>query len=144
MQRRILGDEHPETLASAGNLAASLSDQGKHAEAERVEREVLGVRRRVLGEEHPSTLTSAYNLALMLAIQGNHAEAEELLQAALAARRRVFGSAHPDTLAAVDALEYVWSRMRATRVELLGASHIVDLLLFCLICHQLISYFCPS
>ena len=47
--RRVLGEEHPDTLRSANNLATSLSGQGKHAEAERIEREVLGARRRVLG-----------------------------------------------------------------------------------------------
>jgi hypothetical protein len=61
------------------NLAASLSHQGKHAEAERIEREVLGARRRVLGEEHPSTLMSANNLAMSLADQRKDAEAEEML-----------------------------------------------------------------
>jgi hypothetical protein len=30
--------------------------QGKHTDAERIDREVLGARRRVLGEEHPDTL----------------------------------------------------------------------------------------
>jgi hypothetical protein len=54
--RRVLGEEHPDTLTSAGNLASSLSRQGKYAEAERIEREVLCASRRVLGEEHPDTL----------------------------------------------------------------------------------------
>ena len=52
-------EESKERLAAAGNLASSLSGQGKHAEAERIRREVLGTRRRVLGEEHPETLKSA-------------------------------------------------------------------------------------
>jgi hypothetical protein len=43
-------------LTTAANLAASLSDQGKHADAETLLREVLGVRQRVLGAEHPDTL----------------------------------------------------------------------------------------
>jgi hypothetical protein len=114
-KRRVLGEEHPHTLTSANNLAASLYDQGKYAEAERRNREVLGVRRRVLGEEHPDTLTSTSNLAMSLWGQGKHAEAEGMLQAALAARRRVLGSAHPVTLAAVKYLESVRSDMRATQ-----------------------------
>ena len=59
----MLGEEHPDMLASASSLASSLLRQGKHAEAERINREVLGARRRVLGEEHPDTLRSASNLA---------------------------------------------------------------------------------
>ena len=86
-------EESAERLAAADNLAHARKGQGRYAEAERIIRQVLGVRRRVLGEEHPETLTSANNLASSLAHQGKHAEAEEMLQAALAARRRVLGSA---------------------------------------------------
>ena len=60
---RVLGAEHPSTLATASTLVLSLSYQGKHTEAERIQREVLVVQRRVLGEDHPRTLVSASNLA---------------------------------------------------------------------------------
>ena len=49
MQKRVLGPEHPDTLAAARNLVSSLSRQGKHAEAEEMQRAVLAVRKRVLG-----------------------------------------------------------------------------------------------
>jgi hypothetical protein len=51
--------EHPGTLSTAGNLAASLSGQGKYDEAEKMEREVLGVRKRVLEADHFDTLSTA-------------------------------------------------------------------------------------
>ena len=51
-------------LATAGNLARSLSRQGKHAEAEEMQREVLVAQTRVLGPEHADTLTTAGDLAL--------------------------------------------------------------------------------
>jgi hypothetical protein len=113
-------EEHAATLASASNLASSLSRQGKHAEAERIHREVLGVRRRVLGAEHPDTLTSENNLAVSLSYQGRHAEAAEMLTATVESKRRVLGSAHPDTLATARSLEVVQAnaagaRRRATR-----------------------------
>jgi hypothetical protein len=66
VEKRVLGEEHPDTLRTASNLASSLSSQGKYARAKRIKREVLGVRRRVLGEEHPETLMSAANLAVTL------------------------------------------------------------------------------
>jgi len=62
VRKRVLGAEHPDTLTAAGNLAASLSDQGKYDEAEKIEREVLAVRKRVLGADHPETLTTAGDL----------------------------------------------------------------------------------
>jgi hypothetical protein len=82
----------------AGHAARpeTVSSQGKHAEAERSEREVLGVSRRVLGEKHPDTLGSASNLALSLARQGKLAEAEEILRATLVGQQRVLGNSHPD------------------------------------------------
>jgi hypothetical protein len=54
VRSRVLGDEHPDTMTSASNLASLLSDQGKYTDAERINREVLGAKRRVLGEEHPN------------------------------------------------------------------------------------------
>ncbi len=62
MEKRVLGAEHPDTLTSAGNLAASLSDQGKHAEAERMLHAALASLQRVLGPAHPTALQVARNL----------------------------------------------------------------------------------
>lgn len=47
-QKRVLGAEHPDTLTSANHLATFLSHQGKHADAERMQGEVLGAHMRVL------------------------------------------------------------------------------------------------
>jgi hypothetical protein len=100
-------------LTVASNLALSLSGQGKYADAERIGREVLGVKRRVLGEEHPDTLNSAIHLGTTLAYRAKFAEAEEMLQATLEACRRVIGHIHPDTLVIAEWLEHVRSGMRA-------------------------------
>ncbi len=97
-RRRVLGEEYPATLASAGNLAMFLVHQEKYADAERIEREVLGVSRRVLGVEHPATLASEGNLAAWLSHQGKHADAERIDREVLGMRRRVQGEEHPATL----------------------------------------------
>jgi hypothetical protein len=39
--RRVLGPDHPDTLATVNNLAGVLNDQGEHAEAEKMYRDVL-------------------------------------------------------------------------------------------------------
>ncbi len=85
----------------------------KHADAERIQREVLDARRRVLGEEHPNTLTAANNLAHSLSLQGKYVEAEQMFQATQGACRRVLGSAHPETLGSERWLERVRSSMSA-------------------------------
>ena len=66
VQRRVLGAEHPDTLYTRSNLAASLNGQGRHAEAEQMELELLDVQRRVLGETHPDTLRARSTLSVFL------------------------------------------------------------------------------
>ena len=53
---RVLGPEHPNTLTTTANLAATLHQLGRAAEAEPLQRQVLEASRRVLGPEHPDTL----------------------------------------------------------------------------------------
>jgi ankyrin repeat protein/nucleoside phosphorylase len=48
---RVLGNEHPDTLASVGSLASVLRDQGKYEEAEAMNRRALEAREKVLGNE---------------------------------------------------------------------------------------------
>ena len=98
VRARVLGEEHPDTLTSMGNLAVTLSAQGDHAGARQLEERVLEVRKRVLGEEHPSTLTSMGNLAVTLSAQGDHAGARQLQERVLEVRTRMLGEEHPDTL----------------------------------------------
>lgn len=62
IRRRILGDEHPDTLTSMNNLAVTLSDQGDLTGAREKQEEVLEITSRILGDEHPDTSVSAWNL----------------------------------------------------------------------------------
>ena len=56
MWRRVLGEEHPDTLTSANNLGVSLLKQKQYAEAEELLQAALEASRRVLGSAHPNTL----------------------------------------------------------------------------------------
>jgi len=96
--RRMLGDEHPDTLRSMHNLAFALVFQGDLPSARRLQEAVLNARRRLLGEEHSDTLASMVNLAMTLDAQGDLPGARRLLEAVLEAMRRVLGEEHPDTL----------------------------------------------
>ena len=62
-QARDHGEEDSERLAAANNMAVSLNDEGKYAEAEEIQRQVLEVSKRVLGPGHPSTVATSNNLA---------------------------------------------------------------------------------
>ena len=102
--------ESEERLCAALNLAQCRLRDARFADAERIQREVLGVRRRVEGEEHPDTLASAGNLALSLSHQGKYADAERIEREVLGARRRVLGEEHPSTLTSAGNLANSLSR----------------------------------
>jgi hypothetical protein len=63
VERRTLGEEHPETLSTAHNLAVLLLNLAKDAEAAEILLITLNARRRVLGKAHPDTLATAECLA---------------------------------------------------------------------------------
>ncbi len=98
LNQRLLGEDHPETLRSAHNLAGDLSALGQFERARQLDEDTLARRRRVLGEDHPDTLESANNLALDLRALGQFEQARQLDEDTLARRRRVLGEDHPDVL----------------------------------------------
>ena len=65
MSKRILGEEHPDTLVSMNNLASSYSDLGRRTEALGLGEKVLEMSKRILGEEHPDTLLYQDNLSII-------------------------------------------------------------------------------
>ncbi|KAK7582824.1 hypothetical protein V3481_012122 [Fusarium oxysporum f. sp. vasinfectum] len=98
LRTEILGEEHPDTLTSMGNLASTYWNQGRLKEAEELQVDVMEIRKRVLGEEHPDTLTSMANLASTYWNQGRLKEAEELQVDVMEIQKRVLGEEHPHTL----------------------------------------------
>jgi eukaryotic-like serine/threonine-protein kinase len=76
-----------------------LTAEGRYAEAEKLERQVLEIRQRTLGPEHTDTLVSKYNLVTMLFGEGHFPEAEKLIRETLEAQIRVLGPENGDTLA---------------------------------------------
>jgi tetratricopeptide (TPR) repeat protein len=100
-RKRVLGDEHPDTLASIANLASTYRNQGRWKEAEELEVQVIETRNRVLGDKHPDTLTSMANLASTYWNQGRWKEAEELEVQVLETTKRVLSDEHPDTLSSM-------------------------------------------
>ena len=63
-EKRVLGQEHPDTLTSIANLASTFWTQGRWKEAEELFVQVIETRKRVLGQEHPDNLTSMANLEI--------------------------------------------------------------------------------
>ncbi len=101
IRRRILGDEHLETLKARVSWAWLFGYQRKYRQAESHAREVFLIGSRTLGPEHPSTLEAANRLAYNLFHQGEYEEAEALMRPTLEIARRVLGPEHPDTLVTI-------------------------------------------
>lgn len=78
LYRDTLGEDHPDTLESASNLALDLCALGEYQQARELDEDTLTRSRRVLGENHPSTLTSASNLASDLHALGEDQQARGL------------------------------------------------------------------
>jgi CHAT domain-containing protein/Flp pilus assembly protein TadD len=107
IRRKQLGDNHPSTAASIGNLAELYRAQGRYSEAEPLYQQALAIRRKQLGENHPDTADSLNNLAGLYRAQGRYSEAEPLLRQALAIFQKQLGN-HPDTAISLNNLAEVY------------------------------------
>ena len=134
--RRVLGEDHPQTLASANSLAVDLRRLAEFEQARNLNADTLARSRRVLGEDHPQTLASAGSLAADLYRLGHYEQAREIDEDTLARSRRVLGEDHPQTLASANSLaadlrrlaEFEWARRMdedtlARRRRVLGEDH---------------------
>jgi tetratricopeptide (TPR) repeat protein len=95
--REVLGENHPATAASYGNVAMNLNAQANYVAAGQLLQKALDIFRKVLGESHPSTALSYTNVAYNLHAQAKYAQAGPLLQKALDIRRKVLGEDHAHT-----------------------------------------------
>ena len=98
IDRRVLGDDDPETLKSANNLTETRRAVGDVAGVRDVQQRTYDTLSQVLGDDHPDTLDSAVSLALTLGDLGDLTGARDLQQRTYDTRRRVLGDDHPDTL----------------------------------------------
>ncbi|CAE6347231.1 unnamed protein product [Rhizoctonia solani] len=134
--KKVLGDEHPDTLTSMNNLANTYSDLGRFEDARALHTQVLDTRKRVLGSDHPDTLTSMNNLANTYYFLGRFEDARALHTQVLDTRKRVLGSDHPDTLTSMNNLANTYyflgrfedaralhTQVLDTRKRVLGSDH---------------------
>jgi eukaryotic-like serine/threonine-protein kinase len=98
------GPENRDTLSTRNDLSWILFQQGRLAEAESLQREVLDTQRRVFGPEDPDTLGTMSQLAVTLDEEGRRAEAEKLGREVFEKRKRLLGPEAFPTLAAMDNL----------------------------------------
>ncbi|KAF8193480.1 hypothetical protein K438DRAFT_1969385 [Mycena galopus ATCC 62051] len=125
-RKRVLGEEHPDTLTSMGNLASTYWSQGRWKDAEALQVVVMEMRKCVLGEEHPDTLTSMNDLASTYWNQGRWKDAEALDVVVMEMRKCVLGEEHPYTLTSMANLACTyrdqgrWKDAEALEVVVMG------------------------
>ena len=88
-----------------GDLADTYHCLEKHADAEKLQIQVLDLRNKLLGQEHPDTISAICNLANTYHCLGNYAKAEKLQIQVLDLRNRCLGQEHPDTITAMVTLQ---------------------------------------
>jgi Tetratricopeptide repeat len=103
-RRKVLGEEHADTLKSMVNLAVTYHNQERWAAAEKLEAGAMETRKRGLGEEHADTLAGMTNLPVTYWKQERWSEAEQVEVAVMEARKRTLGEEHADTLASMASL----------------------------------------
>jgi len=135
-RRQVLGEDHPDTLSSMGDLAITYRKQGRLKDAEVLAVAVMEKRKELLGEDHPDTLSSMGNLASICWNQGRLKDAEVIEFAVMEKRKEVLGEDHPDTLSSMGNLASIYrnqGRLKDAEVlefavmekrkELLGEDH---------------------
>jgi tetratricopeptide (TPR) repeat protein len=135
-QERILGGEHPDTMASERILARLTGLQGRYEQAEQMYRDLLRDRMSRLGNEHPETLATRFGLAGIVERVGLYAEAEQMLRDLLADQQRILGEDHQECLEIRSGLarciedqhryteaEHAYQQLLADDVRVLGPDH---------------------
>jgi tetratricopeptide (TPR) repeat protein len=97
IRRRLLGPDHPDTLADDCALAGVLDGLGRYAESEPIYRNALTRFASLFGERHPEVAVNLNNLAAIRWGQEDALEAEFLYLRSLSIKRELLGDAHPDT-----------------------------------------------
>ncbi|MEX2081189.1 MAG: tetratricopeptide repeat protein, partial [Dehalococcoidia bacterium] len=97
-RRRLLGDDHADTIESISTMGDLLAHQGKPVEAITYTRDALERSRRVRGDEHPQTLSLIDQMGKRLYALGEYAQAEPYVREAFEKRSRLLGDEHGATL----------------------------------------------
>jgi Tetratricopeptide repeat len=112
----------PSRARGQPNLASTYWNQGRWAEAEKLEVQVMETSKTALGLDHPSTLLSMRNLSYTLKGLGRHPEALSLLQTCVQLQEQRLGLAHPDTVTAMadlKAWQATWTRHQQNMRQIL-------------------------
>jgi hypothetical protein len=104
-RKKVLGQEHEDTLWSVAMVGLAYKLGGRWNDAEKLQVQVMETRKTKLGADHPDTLTSMANLAFTWKAQGRSAEAIVLMRQCAQQRQRVLKAGHPNLKSSRTVLE---------------------------------------
>jgi serine/threonine protein kinase len=110
-QRRVIGSDHPETLATIEGLGWLDYQTSQMEEAEALLREAADRSRRVLPADSEDTLDRVNYLAVTLWKEGHLEEARALFAANLEVERRLYGEENPITMKTTNNLGIIYGSM---------------------------------
>ena len=103
--RNIMGEDHPDTIASL-EFDAVYGPRPHHVREQKL-RQTLAMWTSVVGQENPNTLANMDHLAEVLIDQGRVEESKVIHQQAYRLRELHLGKEHPDTLKSMSHLAWV-------------------------------------
>ncbi len=98
LRTRMLGEQHPDTLATQSDLGALYADRGRYQQARSLLEATLASEIKLLGNEHENALETQLALANLYLVVGDYERAELAVEQLVAATTRLRGPDHPDTL----------------------------------------------
>ncbi|MCX5332314.1 FxSxx-COOH system tetratricopeptide repeat protein [Streptomyces sp. NBC_00140] len=96
--RRVLGEEHEDSLRAQSYMAIHHRNRGHFEEAREMDQRVYDASTREFGEEDPATLLAAHNYAVSLRLAGDSEQALELDYNTWQSRIEILGEDHRQTL----------------------------------------------
>jgi tetratricopeptide (TPR) repeat protein len=98
LRKAHLGPDHPDTLASMGNLAGAYAWAARYSDAIALRQQLLDYRRALLGPDDPETLACVCNLARAYEFAGRWDKSVPLLEQTVEKQRTIWGPTHASTL----------------------------------------------
>jgi tetratricopeptide (TPR) repeat protein len=108
-QRRILGEDHEQTLENMANLALTYSAQGQWKRAEKELLRIIKVKTRIEGEGFLSLARTRSDLAILYLKQERLAEAEKLQLDVIEIPKRLRGKDYHDMLAMINNIAWIYT-----------------------------------
>ena len=97
IRKKILGEEHPDTIKSYNNLATYYLFEDEYEEAKELYQKVLEMRKKILGERNSDTIKSYDILVNLYAQMKEYQKAKDFCQKVLRIKQEEFGEEHPST-----------------------------------------------